>query len=156
MIPTPKIFRAVFVVALILIAIMLALYLFSAKNNSQEDSLKATNYKRTELSGEAPSGIPVLFTPADNSKITQSYVLDYATKEKQSSVVFEIEKTLSQSLLFYKDLLQKEGWTMANAYDGPQVKSLYGLKQNQEINITMTPKSGTPKVSNISVSILSK
>src|SRR3990167_221186 len=88
------------------------------------------------------------------AKIEQSYSFDYSG-QKQLTIVFESEKTIEQNRKIYSDFLANNQWSVVNNYFDKKIASLYGLKENKEINVTISFDE-LAKKTNVSISILEK
>lgn len=98
----------------------------------------------TASAPDFPSNIPV----EQGVKVNQSYSLDYSG-QKQLTIVFSTTKTVKQNYNLYADFLKKDGWAIANKYESVNVSSLYGTKQSNDINVTITKEQ-------VSISVLKK
>ncbi len=104
------------------------------------------------LKTDLPTNLPLI----QEATLDQSYRLDYPD-QKQSTGVFLSEKTVKENYALYEAFLNKEGWTIINNYESDTLSSLYALKENDALNITISRLEGdTPKQSEVSVSILKK
>ncbi len=106
--------------------------------------------QRTDFGKEIPSDFPSDIPIEKGIVPDQSYRLDYGDR-KQTTLVFSSEKTVKENYDGYLGMLEKDGWSISNKYEGETVSSIYGTKGTIEINVTLnTDVSG----SQVSVSAL--
>ncbi len=100
-----------------------------------------------------PGDIPI----EKGSKVEQSYGLNYAGQE-QLTIVFFSTKTVNENYTLYSNFLEKQNWTISNKYESPKVSSLYGVKEGNDINVTISESlsAGITTKSSVSISILKK
>lgn len=83
----------------------------------------------------------------------QSYSLEYPEQE-QLSVVFFSSKAVSDNYVVYKDFLSEQNWMVLNTHEGEEVSSLYAVKEDTIINVTIG--SSIDAQSEVSISVLKK
>ncbi len=103
---------------------------------------------KTDFGEKLPTDFPTNIPIEQGANVNQSYSLDYIG-QKQLSIVFSSTKTIKQNYTLYADFLNKDGWTVSNKYESDTVSSLYGQKENNDINITITKGQ-------VSISVLKK
>lgn len=115
------------------------------------DNPKKTNF------GEIPSpDFPTNIPLEEGVKINQSYSLDYIG-QKQLTIVFMSMKTIKENYNLYADFLKKDNWNISNKYESKDLASLYAVKGQNEINVTISSNdSNTITKSMVSISVLKK
>lgn len=114
-----------------------------------EEPLKNKTDFGTNIPEDFPTNIPL----EPGVAMTQSYRLDYPG-EKQLTAVFVSKDTVRKNYDKYADFLTTEKWAVSNMYQSKTLSSLYALKDQNEINITIT--ASEPLGSQVSVSVLKK
>lgn len=123
---------------------------------TEEQSSIAPKPPKTEFGTELPSGFLAAIPLEAKLALTQSYGLDYGI-EKQLTAVFDSSKTVLQNYGTYLKFLNNDGWTVQNTHEEEHISSLYGIKGNSDINITISDLYATSTVkSQVSISILNK
>lgn len=111
---------------------------------------------RTDFGTSAPPDFPANIPVESDAKINQSYSLDY-TGQKQLTIVFLSAKTVEENHSLYTDFLKNQNWDISNTYSTSSLSSLYGTKENYDINVTISKDSSNTTVeSQISISVLKK
>jgi len=110
---------------------------------------------KTDFVNKAPIDFPANIPVEQGAKITQGYSLDYPG-QKQLTMVFSSTKTMKENYTLYADFLRQDGWTVSNKYESATVSSLYGKKENNEINITINTGASAPAQSQVIISVLNK
>jgi len=111
---------------------------------------------RTDFGISMPADFPADILIEEGVKAEQSYSLNYA-EQKQLTIIFASAKTVKENYTLYADFLTKQGWGVPNKYESPKLSSLYGTKESNDINVTISEKkSGTSLKSQVSISILKK
>lgn len=119
------------------------------ENQSQEP-------KKTDFGTDMPTDFPTDIPIESGAKFEQSYGLNY-DGQKQLSIVFLSAKTVKENYTLYADFLKKQNWNVSNTYDNPTVSSLYGTKDNNEINVTIGESTSNASAkSQLSISVLKK
>ena len=103
---------------------------------------------RIDFGAEKPSDFPTNIPVEQGAKMTQSYSLDYAG-QKQLTIFFPSTKTIKQNYTLYADFLKNDGWVISNKYESTNISALYGKKENNDINITITKEQ-------VGISVLKK
>lgn len=116
--------------------------------------------KKIEFGTDKPVDFPTNIPVEKGIKFQQSYSLDYPG-QKQLTIVFWSVKTAKENYSLYSDFLKKQNWSILNiyqdAYTNPKRTSLYGTKENNDINVTINSNSSSiPMKSQVSISILKK
>lgn len=112
--------------------------------------------QKTDFGTSMPTDFPTDIPVEKGIKFEQSYGLNYAG-QKQLTIVFQSTKTVKENYALYSEFLKKNNWNISNKYESPKLSSLYGAKENNDINVTISENSTTPSVkSQVSVSILKK
>jgi len=106
----------------------------------------------TNMPTDFPTDIPV----EKGVKVEQSYSLNYAG-QKQLTIVFLSTKTVKENYTLYADFLKKQNWNISNKYESANVSSLYGTKESNDINVTISENISAAGVkSQVSISVLKK
>jgi hypothetical protein len=127
-----------------------------AQDQLQDESNKVQVPERTEFNTDVPTDFPTDIPLEKEAKVEQSYGLSY-DGQKQLSIVFLSSKAVKDNFTLYTDFLSEQGWSVTNKYESEKLASLYGTKENNEINVTVneniTSASGK---SLVSISVLKK
>ena len=115
----------------------------------------STAPKKTEFGANKPADFPTDIPVEKGIKFEQSYSLDYKG-QKQLTIVFLSAKTVKENFTLYADFLKKQNWNLSKEYEGPKVSSLYGTKENNDINVTISGNTTIGSKSQVSISILKK
>ena len=116
----------------------------------------STEAKKTEFGAKPAPDFPTNIPLEQGVNVKQSYGLDYIG-QKQLTFVFVSMKTLKENYALYADFLKKDTWTISNKYESEKLASLYGIKGNNEINVTVDANSSSDVAkSMISISVLKK
>ncbi len=111
---------------------------------------------RTDFGTDVPADFPADIPIEDGAQAEQSYSLNYAG-QKQLTIVFLSTKMVKENYVLYADLLAKQGWNVSNKYESPKLFSLYGMKESNDINVTISENtSATSTKSQVSISVLKK
>ena len=115
-----------------------------------------TPEKKTDFGTAVPDDFPTNIPLEAGVMLDQSYRLDYPD-QKQLTAVFVSKETMKKNYDMYSDFLKKEKWSIRNAYESEGISSLYAMKENSEINITLSGSAsdGAGK-SQVSISVLKK
>jgi len=112
--------------------------------------------QKTDFGTSVPTGFPTDIPIEKGAKFQQSYSLNYDS-QKQLSIFFLSAKTVKENYALYTNFLKKQNWNILNTYDNPAVSSLYGTKENNDINVTISQSaSNTSAKSQVSLSVLQK
>ena len=115
-----------------------------------------TEPKKTEFGTTVPEDFPTNIPLPEGVAMTQSYSLEYPD-QKQLTAVFVSQATVKQNYDLYKNFLEKENWILTNTHESESISSLYGTKDNSDMNITITASETEPTTSsNVSISVLKK
>ncbi len=104
--------------------------------------------QKTDFGSSLPVDFPTDIPTESGVKVEQSYGLNYAG-QKQLTIVFASAKTVEENYALYDDFLTKQGWLISNKHEGQELASLYGTKENNEINVTISE-------TRVSISVLKK
>ena len=151
--------------AVILVAVIIV-FQYKQQNNDQsqsQETAQATKQtepvsepRKTDFGANMPTDFPTDIPVENGVKVEQSYRLDYAG-QKQLTIVFLSDKTVEENYSLYADFLKKQGWTVSNKYESPALSSLYGTKESNDINVTISEGATIPEVkSQVSISVLKK
>jgi hypothetical protein len=112
--------------------------------------------QKTNFGTSVPTDFPTDIPIEKGAKFQQSYSLNYDS-QKQLSIVFLSAKTVKENYSLYSDFLKKQNWNVLNTHDDPAVSSLYGTKENNDINVTISNNTSNASTkSQVSVSVLQK
>ena len=124
----------------------------------KEGQTKATlaELKKTDFGTNVPVDFPTNIPLEKGAKVEQSYGLSYEG-QKQLSIVFLSTKTVKENYTLYADFLKNQGWNVSNKYESIKLSSLYGTKESNDINVTISENtSATSAKSQVSISVLEK
>ena len=147
--------------AVAVIVIVVALYSYVNKKpeiviqNTKSPTLATSTIPRKEFGQSVPDGFPANIPLMKEPIFFQSYMLDYKD-QKQLSVVFASPKSVKENYLFYQDFLKQDRWNVSNQLDTVRLGSLYGSKEKNDINITISESKTSTMKSQISISVLKK
>lgn len=111
---------------------------------------------RTDFGTNVPSDFLPKIPLETGAKIVQSYSLNYVG-QKQLTIVFLSTRTVKENYTIYENFLKREKWSISNKYESPSLSSLYGTKEGNDINVTISEaKSSTSARSQVSISFLKK
>lgn len=112
--------------------------------------------QKTDFGTSVPTDFPTDIPIEKDAKIEQSYSLNYAG-QKQLSIVFLSAKTVKENYSLYADFLEKQNWIISNKYESEKLSSLYGTKESNDINVTISENTSEDAVkSQVSISVLKK
>lgn len=112
--------------------------------------------KRTDYGTKLPTNFPADIPVEKGVKVEQSYSLNYVG-QKQLTIVFQSTKTVKENYAIYEDFLKKENWSISNKYESAKLSSLYGTKDSNDINVTISESAVASSVkSQVSISVLKK
>ena len=115
----------------------------------------STAPQKTEFGINKPADFPTDIPVEKGIKFEQSYSLDYKG-QKQLTIVFLSAKTVKENYALYTDFLKEKNWNISKKYEGPKVSSLYGTKENSDINVTISGNTTAGSKSQVSISVLKK
>src|SRR3989344_716995 len=122
--------------------VVVAVFLYTPKAGPQgsseveETATGSQEPTRTEFGTGVPADFPADIPIEDGTQAEQSYSLNYAG-QKQLTIVFASVKTVKENYALYADFLAKQGWNVSNKYESPKLSSLYGMKESNDINVTI-------------------
>lgn len=101
-----------------------------------------------------PQGVPV----EGIEPLEQAYTLDYgAGSGNQSTITFDSPKTVFENYDLYAAFFMNNKWIVVNSYKTPETSTLYGVKDNLALSVTMSTTGVMPPVqSKVTVSFLKK
>lgn len=112
--------------------------------------------KRTDFGTKMPTDFPTDIPVEKGVKVEQSYSLNYVG-QKQLTIVFLSTKTVKENYALYADFLKKQNWSISNKYESTKLSSLYGTKESNDINITISENTtASTTKSQVSISVLKK
>lgn len=112
--------------------------------------------EKTDFGASVPTDFPTDIPLEQGVKVEQSYGLNYVG-QKQLTIVFLSVKTVKENLSLYADFLKKQNWIISNKYESAELSSLYGTKENNDINVTISENTLSISIqSRVSISILKK
>ena len=106
-----------------------------------------------EVSQDFPATIPLEHAV----QILESYSKDQ-NGQKQVTTVFSSFQRIKENIESYTFFLKKNNWAIVNTLDETNVASVYASRENDEINITVTPNRGGDPLTHsvVSISVLNK
>lgn len=143
----PKLFAAVVVLILVIVGIVITML---GKTQNTEPIVDTVSPATPEVvvpaietgpekvsAGEAlPEGFPKDTLGEPTSELDQSYTIKYPEGE-QSTVVFTTNQELKKEYDLYLAQLKKEAWIIVSTKETAKISSIYAMKDNREINITL-------------------
>lgn len=112
--------------------------------------------QKTDFGTSMPTDFPTDIPVENGAKVEQSYSLNYA-RQKQLTIVFQSTKTVKENYALYAGFLKEKNWNVSNKYESAKVSSLYGTKESNDINVTISENTTLPSAkSQVSISILKK
>lgn len=131
-------------------------YYLSSKNSGtlvtetieEVGSQKPFEPLRTEFGADLPTNFPTSIPIEEGALNEQSYSLAYPG-QKQLTIVFPSTKTVNENYLLYIDFLTTDMWTVVSSYENDSIATLYAMKDNNDINITITAEQ-------VSISVLKR
>lgn len=151
--------RTTLIVASILIVAGLGVFIVKQKSvQTAKDQTVAISPEpqRTDFRTNMPTDFPIDIPVERGVKVEQSYSLNYVG-QKQLTFVFQSTKTVKENYSLYSDFLKKQNWIVSNKYESSKVSSLYGTKENNDINVTISENTAfAPIKSQVSISVLKK
>ncbi len=142
----------------ILVVATLLLYSWSEKNKNVATNDVATNIvpKRTDFGAKAPNDFPTDIPVEEGVNLKQSYSLNYVG-QKQLTIVFLSTKTVKENYALYTGFFEKQQWNISNKYESEKLSSIYGTKESNDINVTISYDSDVDSAkSQVSISVLRK
>ena len=107
---------------------------------------------KADFGTKAPEDFPTNIPLEAGVTMNQSYSLDYPG-QKQLTAVFVSRETVKKNYDLYREFFKKEGWMISSQYESETLSSLYALKKNNEMNVTVSSSEAGTQVS---VSVLKK
>lgn len=153
--------------AIILIVIILTatagfgIYLFQKNRLAEVKENPAAQTKppepeKTDFGASVPTDFPTDIPLEEGAEVQQSYGLNYVG-QKQLTIVFLSSKTIKENYSLYADFLKKQNWNILNTYESAELSSLYGVKENNTINVTISDNTSNASIkSQVSISVLKK
>lgn len=147
--------------ALFLAVFIIVTFVVIQKRNTPAQSIAQIEQtpqepQKTDFGTSMPTDFPTDIPVEKGTKVEQSYSLNYAG-QKQLTIVFLSAKTVKENYTLYADFLKEKNWNMVNNYESPKLSSLYGTKESNDINVTISENDSTLLVkSQVSISILKK
>lgn len=151
-----------FLISIVLVAVLaLGVLVLIQKRDVSPQPITQTEQaaqepQKTDFGTNMPTDFPTDIPVEKGTKVEQSYSLNYAG-QKQLTIVFLSAKTVKENYTLYADFLKEKNWNMVNNYESPKLSSLYGTKESNDINVTISESAPAPLVkSQVSISILKK
>lgn len=110
-----------------------------------------------EVSQELPSGFPTDIPIEAGAVFNQNYTAD-AEGQQQMTIVFPSKVSIKDNHVLYAAYLKEKGWTVTNSYESENLSSLYALREDNEVNVTVSAvETSTDEMqSQVSISVLKK
>lgn len=153
--------RNLFLVTIIIVVGVVLLFIYKKDliekiQVFKKDTTVTQEPTRTDFGTGVPADFPADIPIEEGVKAEQSYSLNYVG-QKQLTIVFISTKTVKENYAFYADFLAKQGWNVSNKFESPKLSSLYGTKESNDINVTISEKKLDASVkSQVSISFLKK
>lgn len=123
---------------------------------TEQTAVVSPEPQKTDFGTKMPTDFPTDIPVEKGAPVAQSYSLNYVG-QKQLTIVFPSSKTVTENYILYTDFLKKQNWNISNKYESEKVSSLYGMKESNDINITISENTSSPSaVSQVSISVLKK
>lgn len=119
---------------------------FFYSNTTPQALTESIEPLRTELGTVAPSDLPQDLFIGEGAPLEQSYTLDYPG-QKQSTVVFGSEKTITETQDIYTNYLVSNQWMISSNSVDQNTVAFYAKKENTAINIVAVSRDGKTQVS---------
>lgn len=143
----------------VLIAGTFIMYKQSVDNVAQplaeQTTEKQIDMQKTDFGSEMPNDFPTDIPLEEGAEVEQSYSLNI-TGQNQLTIVFLSTKTIKENYTLYASFLEKQQWNISNKYESEKLSSLYGAKESNDINITISEDTATGSKSQVSISVLKK
>lgn len=112
--------------------------------------------EKTDFGAKVPTDFPTDIPIDKGAAVQQSYGLNYIG-QKQLSIVFLSTKTVKENYSLYSDFLKKQKWNILNTYESAKLSSLYGTKESNDINVTISENTSSASIkSQVSISVMKK
>jgi len=126
------------------------------QNFKQQTVTPTQEPQKIEFGTKIPTDFPTDIPVEQGVTVEQSYSLNYVG-QKQLTIVFPSSKTVEENYALYADFLKNKNWNISNKYESMKVSSLYGTKESNDINVTISDNTSNPSVkSQVSISVLKK
>lgn len=122
-----------------------------AENQSQQEE-KEPEIPRADFGDKLPDGFPIDVPIEEAAAFEQSYILEYPG-QKQSTVVFESHKSITENQKIYTDYLVKNNWAISDNYIDEKIVSFYARKDDTDVNIVIALDDLSKNIK-ISISLL--
>lgn len=120
---------------------------------AEPDPLKP---ERVESVGVVPEGFSEEFILEENVKLSDSYTLNYnAADNRQLTITIVSKRSMAENYAAYNKYLTEKFWILLNKVESASVSSIYAMKKNEDINVTIEPGS-TEQESKVTISLLKK
>lgn len=127
------------------IALSAGAYFFYS-NTAPQALTQSPEPLRTELGTVAPSDLPQDLFTGEGTPLEQSYTLDYPD-QKQSTIVFESGKTITETQDIYTNYLVSNQWMISSNSVDQNTVAFYAKKENTAINIVAVSRDDKTQVS---------
>lgn len=119
---------------------------FFYSNTTPQALTESIEPLRTNFGTVAPGDLPQDLFIGEGTPLEQSYTLDYPD-QKQSTIVFESGKTITEIQELYTKYLVDNQWMItSNSVDQGMV-AFYAKKESADINIVAVSRDGRTQVS---------
>ncbi len=111
--------------------------------------------KKEVSADEAPAGFPQGVPIEAGATIIQNYEAEVSDGRHQATRAFVSGKTVAQNYQVYLDFLTSDGWEIKNKSGTETVASLYAVKSDSELTVSIT-KNAVTGVVTVDLSVLAK
>lgn len=147
-------YHKAFLAAAIIIAVALVVFIvmvaFPIRNADKKMAVKPSQQKKTELPvSQTPAKFPAEVPIEKGAKILQNYNISDADS-LQATRVFETTKSLDENFNLYKEFFTKNGWTIINTLNQPQLKVISATKEDFHAQVTIAENAKKVKTVDLS------
>lgn len=143
------------IIAVVVVLLVVIAVLFRSKpvqnnnqNNAEQPVITKTEVPSTDLPTKFPSDIPI----EEGAKVLDNYNAQTPDGRFQATRTFETNKTLAANLKLYSDYLKQEDWTVQAVVDQAAYKMVVGMKDKQQLQISIDENSSS-KVKTVTISL---
>lgn len=161
----PKQHRIRILIGAVVVAMITMSVVFYIQKNSksvlqispkEQTAATQSEPKKIDFGTNVPVDFPTNIPIEKGAQVEQSYGLNYFG-QKQLTIVFLSTKTVKENYSLYASFLKNQDWHIVNTYESAKLSSLYGTKESNDINVTISENTSTTSVkSQISISVLKK
>ena len=156
------------ILALVVVLVLLALYVAITINENKggsvfnpvaisepiqtEATASADGSIRTDLGSAIPQPLSGFMSSTTPQEVSESYTLTYPEGE-QSTVTYNEDIAPQVIYAHYLSQLKNVSWILLNTTESDTISSIYGRKNNVDLNILITPGEENEGGSHVTVSM---